>query len=99
MTANYADVLGIRPVSGRWFANDREPVAVISHAVWERTFHLNPQVVGRLIRSETQSYTIVGVAPREYSGVFAPMRTDLWVPDPDAPPAGRATRGRRKAGD
>lgn len=80
VTANYAEVLGVTPVLGRWFVDDREPAAVISHAVWERKFHLSPQAVGRVIRSETQSYTIVGVAPREYSGVFAPMRTDLWVP-------------------
>ncbi len=79
-SANYADVLGLRPSPGRWFANDREPAAVISHAVWERRFNLNPDVVGRLIRSGSESYTIVGVAPREYIGVSAPMRTDLWVP-------------------
>ena len=80
VTANYAEVLGIRPVLGRWFVDDREPVAVISHTVWERRFHRSPHVAGRVIRSETQAYTIVGVAPPEYSGVFTPMRTDLWVP-------------------
>lgn len=78
--ANYADVLGIKLSLGRWFVDDREPVAVISHAVWERRFNLSPQVVGRLIQSESQSYTIIGVGPREFTGVFAPLRTDLWVP-------------------
>src|SRR4051794_11525948 len=29
-TAHYADVFGVRPTLGRWFVNDREPVAVIS---------------------------------------------------------------------
>lgn len=80
VSANYADVLGVRPALGRWFVDDREPAAVISHAVWERRFNLAPDVVGRLIRSGSESLTIVGVAPRAYTGVFAPLRTDLWVP-------------------
>jgi putative ABC transport system permease protein len=80
VTANYVDVLGLKPVIGRWIADDREAAVVISYAVWERRFDLDPQVVGQVIRSGSESYTIVGVAPREYIGVFAPIRTDLWVP-------------------
>ncbi len=80
VSANYPDVFRLRLSLGRWFVDDREPAAVISHAIWERRFNLNPDVVGRLVRSGAESYTIVGVAPREYTGVFAPMRTDLWVP-------------------
>jgi predicted permease len=80
VSPTYAKVLGVRPSLGRWFVDDREPVAVISHAVWERRFNRSPQVLGRIIRSESQSYTIAGVAPREFTGVFAPWRTDLWVP-------------------
>ena len=78
--ANYADVLGVTPALGRWFADDREPAAVISHAVWQRRFNAVPMSSASRFGSESQSYTIVGVAPREFTGVFAPMRTDLWVP-------------------
>jgi len=53
---------------------------VISDAIWERHFHRRPDVVGRVIQSGRDSYTIVGVAPREFTGVRAPLRTDLWVP-------------------
>lgn len=80
VSAKYGDVLGVRPALGRWMADDREAAAVISHAVWERHFNLDPGVLGRVIRSQTESYTIVGVAPNEFVGVFAPIRTDLWVP-------------------
>jgi predicted permease len=80
VSGNYADVVGLRPSLGRWFVNDAEPLAVISHAVWQRRFNLSPDVLGRRIGSESQSYTIVGVAPREFTGVFAPVRTDIWVP-------------------
>ena len=80
VSGNYADVVGLRPSLGRWFVNDTEPLAVISHAVWQRRFNLSPDVLGRRIGSESQSYTIVGVAPPEFTGVFAPFRTDIWVP-------------------
>lgn len=80
VSANYAEVMGIRMSVGRWFADEHEPAAVISDAVWERRFKRSPEVLGRAIRSESQSYSIVGVAPPEFGGVFAPMRTDLWVP-------------------
>ena len=79
-TANYADVFGVRPSLGRWFVDDREPVAVISDAIWERYFDRRPDALGRVIQSGTDSYTIVGVAPREFTGVRAPLRTDLWAP-------------------
>jgi predicted permease len=80
VSGNYADVFGVRPSLGRWFVDDREPVAVISDAIWERHFDRRPDVLGRVIQSGTDSYTIVGVAPREFTGVRAPLRTDLWVP-------------------
>jgi predicted permease len=80
VSGNYADVFGVRPSLGRWFVDDREPVAVISDAIWERHFDRRPDVLGRVIQSGTDSYSIVGVAPREFTGVRAPLRTDLWVP-------------------
>lgn len=78
--ANYATVLGVRPALGRWFASDDAHEAVLSYAVWQRQFHADPDVLGREIASQSQSYTIVGIAPREFAGVLAPMRTDIWVP-------------------
>ena len=80
VSANYSSVIGARTALGRWFTSDGEPIAVISYAVWQRHFNLSPDVLGRTIRSESQSYTIVGVAPREFNGIFSPLRTDIWVP-------------------
>jgi hypothetical protein len=79
-SGKYADVFGVTPSLGRWFIDDREPVAVISDAIWERYFDRRPDVLGRIIQSGADSYTIVGVAPREFTGVRAPLRTDLWIP-------------------
>ena len=88
VSPNYGDVLGPTLQVGRWFANERDTAAVISDSLWERRFNRDPGVVGRLIRSESQSYTIVGVTPRAFTGVFAPMRTDLWIPARTRPTLG-----------
>jgi putative ABC transport system permease protein len=80
VAANYAAVVGARTALGRWFTNEVESAAVVSYAVWERRFNLSPDILGRVVRSESQTYTIVGVAPPEFNGIFSPLRTDLWIP-------------------
>jgi putative ABC transport system permease protein len=80
VSANYGSVIGVAPARGRWFTSETEPAAVISHAVWQSRFGGSANVLGRRIGSEAQSYTIVGVAPRAFTGIFAPYRTDIWVP-------------------
>jgi predicted permease len=80
VSANYGAVLGVAPARGRWFTSETEPGAVISHAVWQNRFGGRADVLGRRIGSEAQFYTIVGVAPRAFTGIFSPYRTDLWVP-------------------
>src|SRR4029453_13179805 len=86
---NYGTVMGIRTVLGRWFVSNNEPAAVISYAVWRRRFELSPDVLGGRIKSQSETYTIVGVADPEYSGVFSPIRTDLWVPIDTRPATAR----------
>ena len=80
VSANYGSVVGVAPALGRWFTSETEPIAVISYAVWQNRFGGSADVLGRRIGSEAQSYTIVGVAPRAFTGIFAPYRTDIWVP-------------------
>jgi predicted permease len=80
VSGNYSTVIGARTAIGRWFTSDTEPAAVISYAAWQRHFNLSPDAVGRTVRSESQSYTVVGIAAPEFSGTFSPLRTDLWVP-------------------
>jgi putative ABC transport system permease protein len=65
---------------GRWFTREDEPAAVISYHVWQQLFHGDPGVLGKTIRSESHAYPVVGVAPPEFAGIYAPLRIDLWVP-------------------
>ena len=80
VSGNYATVLGARTALGRWFNREDEPAAVISYNAWQRYFHGDPNVLGRTIRSESHSYTVAGVTPPEFGGIYLPLRIELWVP-------------------
>jgi putative ABC transport system permease protein len=79
VSGNYAAVLGARTLLGRWF-NREDEEAVISYDAWQRLLHGDPNVLGKIVRSESHTYTVVGVAPPEFGGIYAPLRIDLWVP-------------------
>jgi predicted permease len=80
VSADYAAVLGARTIMGRWFTREDEPEAVISYHAWRELFQGDPGVLGKTVRSESHAYTVVGVAPPEFAGIYAPLRIDLWVP-------------------
>jgi predicted permease len=85
-TANYFDVLRVRPVIGRGFLPGEDavaegaPVAVISHALWQRRFGADPALLGRPLWVNGRELTIVGVAPRDFTGTISGLRFDLWMP-------------------
>ena len=65
VTPNYFQVLGMRPVNGRWFGSDENafggaPVAIISHALWQRRFAGDNAIVGKPLRMNAREFTILG---------------------------------------
>jgi predicted permease len=80
VSLDYPQVIGVHPLLGRWFQSEDEEACVISYRAWQRFFAADPNVLGKRVRSETQWYTIVGVAPKEFEGIYLPMSMDLWVP-------------------
>ncbi len=81
-SANFFSVFGADPALGRMFIPTDEqaghaPVAVISHALWQRRFNGNPELVGKPITLDGQPYTVVGVAR---AGFQYPDKTEVWVP-------------------
>ena len=85
-TANYFDVLGVRPVLGRAFLpqDDQKPlgapVVVISYGLWQRRFASSRSVIGETVQINLHPYTIVGVAPPGFVGCATGVRSDLWIP-------------------
>jgi putative ABC transport system permease protein len=83
-SANYFDVLGVRPILGRGFLPEEEQkpanVVVISYALWQSHFGADRSVVGKTIGINLHSYTIIGVTPPGFQGCFSGLRMDLWIP-------------------
>jgi predicted permease len=87
-SGDFYSTLGIGAAIGRTFnaGDDRigggpdGPVAVISHASWQRRFGGDASVIGRTIRIARQPFTIVGVAPRGFFGVAPGLAPEITIP-------------------
>jgi predicted permease len=85
VSGNYFDVLEIETSVGRGLvANDdrdgADPVAVISHAWWLRSFNGDPSVIGSTLYLNFRPFTLVGVASPDFLGTTSDFRPDVWIP-------------------
>ncbi|HEX5438076.1 MAG TPA: ABC transporter permease [Gemmatimonadaceae bacterium] len=88
VSANYFDVLGVRPMLGRFFSRDDEPAVVLSHRLWQTRFAGDRNVIGQTIYLNSRPYAVAGVAPAGFSGTTALMTLAVWVPVKSAPLSG-----------
>ncbi len=87
VSANYFDVLGLNPAAGRFFLPDEDTkpggnnVAIVSHALWANKFGSAHDIVGKVITLNATPYTVIGVAPRGFKGIFTfGSAEEIWVP-------------------
>jgi predicted permease len=73
VSANGLNVLGVPPLHGRVFNDADGPaggqprqVVVLTYRFWQRHFGGRPEAVGRTLALNRESYTVIGVLPREY---------------------------------
>ena len=98
VSPEFFELLGVKAVTGRMLAAGDYNVgargAVISHALWRRTFDADPAVAGRTAIVDGDLYTIVGVVPESFTGLSI-FGFDLWVPLAESvtPRAARGDRG------
>jgi len=85
VTANYFDVLGIKPVLGRFFLPEEEtrpdavPNVILAYSLWKTRFAADPAIVGKSIELARHPVTVIGVAPEGFVGAMPGLRDDLWV--------------------
>lgn len=85
-TANYFDLLGVRPIRGRTFLPEEgkpragAAVIVIGYSVWQNHFAGDPRIVGKTIQINRHPYSVIGVAPRDFTGCAPGLRAELWIP-------------------
>jgi predicted permease len=90
VTTNFFDVLGAEPALGRTFrpedgAPGAAPTLLLGWDLFERRFGADASVVGRQIRVNDQSMTVVGVMPKAFKLLLptdssVPDRLQVWVP-------------------
>jgi len=86
VTANYFDTLGIHPFLGRFFlpGEDRSPgaapVVVLGYTAWQNRFAGVSDILGQRIMLDETPFTIIGVGPKGFKGVYAVFGPDLWIP-------------------
>lgn len=82
---SYFDVLNVDMALGRGIRPDddrqgAEPVAVISHAWWQRQWGGDPGILGQVVYFNFRPHTVVGVAGPAFRGSLASFRPDAWLP-------------------
>ncbi|MGH7627235.1 MAG: ADOP family duplicated permease, partial [Gemmatimonadaceae bacterium] len=86
VSGNYFSVLQVPAVAGRTFtgSEDRapgaDPVVVISYDWWQQRFAGARSAIGRSLTINGAPLTIVGVAPRGFTGDIVGQSTELWIP-------------------
>ena len=88
VTGNFFHALGVEPGLGRLFTPDEtqknaRPVALLSHAFWQRQFASDNAIVGKAVNLNNTPVTIVGVLPAsfDFGSVFEPgAKIDLFTP-------------------
>jgi hypothetical protein len=85
-SGNYFDVLGLKPVLGRFFHSTDEhgpasaPFIVLSYDFWHRQFNASPDVLGQTIQLNQHPFTIIGVSPESFHGTDDFLWPDYWFP-------------------
>lgn len=92
VSANYFDVLGLRPALGRFFFpnEDQKPsgnnVAVVSYSFWVNRLGKDSSVIGKVLQLDATPFTVIGVAPRGFKGPFTLDSPDqIWMPSSMSP--------------
>ena len=83
VSADLFELLRVRPKLGRAFLAEEDQygghrVVILSHALWQRRFGANPEILGKTLTLNDQSYVVVGVMPPDFS--FPRTTTEMWTP-------------------
>ena len=86
VSSNYFSMLGVPPGLGRVLqpGDPQEPganpVIVLGHSYWAKRFNRDPSVVGRSVVVNGKPFTIAGVVPEWFQGVYALVEFDAYMP-------------------
>jgi len=82
VSADLFAALRANPALGRLYTNDEDkpggaPVVLLSHALWQRRFGGQANILNQSITLNDKSYTVIGIMPESFR---YPSRAEMWVP-------------------
>jgi predicted permease len=86
VTGDYFAALGVAPAAGRLIRGNEEnqpgeqPVVVLGYSYWQKRFGGNRTVIGKQVRVNGQSATVVGVVSKQFQGSIALAETEMYMP-------------------
>ncbi len=98
VTGNYFTALGVKPALGRLILPGEgetagaDPVAVLGYSYWQTRFGGDAGVIGRKVSIDAHPITVIGIAPKEFHGVYYGVDPEAYLP------LGMATLGGNSAG-
>jgi predicted permease len=101
---DYFAELGVRPALGRLIgaenttAGPENAVAVVSYSWWSNRFHRDPAIIGKRILVQDVPVSVIGVAPRGFTGLRLEAETSVWLPRKPDSKMGLALLARLKPG-
>ena len=84
VSANYFQVLGVEPILGRSFLAGEDQaeyghVVILREDLWKRRFGADPKVLGRTVKVNGESYTVIGIMPASLRRMWF-FPAELWTP-------------------
>ena len=81
---NFFQTLGVQPILGRPFSEEEaQPgashVAILSRGLWQSRFAADPQIIGRTVKLQGETYTVVGVMPANFQFPLMGV-ANIWAP-------------------
>ena len=86
VTGNFFSTAGIQPALGRLILPTEgqtpgaDPVLVLGYGYWQRRFGGDKNIIGKQVQMDGHPVTIVGVVPKEFSGFYAFLNMDGYIP-------------------
>lgn len=86
VTGNYFSGLGLQPALGRLISGPEadhqgaDPVIVLSYSYWRRRFNSDPAIVGRQVKVNGSPFTVIGVAPQNFHGLYSVIDMQAYLP-------------------
>ncbi|MGI8744835.1 MAG: ADOP family duplicated permease [Bryobacteraceae bacterium] len=86
VSGNYFEVLGVSALLGRTFSAEEDrtpgasPVIVIGYDYWVNHFARDPTILGRTLKLNGLSFTVIGVGPAHFAGDVVGSHSDIWIP-------------------